>query len=118
MSSLSGKLAIIFGGSSGVGKAAAKQVVAAGGLAWIVARDAAKLAEAAKEINPANPAAVRTSSVDVTDTAATKAFFDTVEAGTVHFLVNTVGPSAGSSSILGEEGFAGLRRQFDYEFFA
>ena len=118
MSSLSGKLAIIFGGSSGVGKAAAKQVVAAGGLAWIVARDAAKLAEAAKEISPANPSSVRTSSLDVTDAAATKAFFETVEAGTVHFLVNTVGPGASCSSILGEEGFAGLRRQFDFKFFA
>lgn len=36
----------------------------------------------------------------------------------MNHLIVTVGPGAGASSVVGSEGFAGLRRQFDLKFFA
>lgn len=41
--SLRGRTVLVFGGSSGMGKAAAVSVVQAGGIAWIVGRDGAKV---------------------------------------------------------------------------
>ena len=46
------KVAIVTGGSSGIGKEVAKRLVAAGASVVIGGRDAAKLAQAASEIDP------------------------------------------------------------------
>jgi NAD(P)-dependent dehydrogenase (short-subunit alcohol dehydrogenase family) len=117
MSSLAGKTFLFFGGSSGMGKAAAKIAVTKGATAWIIGRDVSKLAEAAKEIHPAAPDTVKQSPVDVTDESALGAFFEGIPAGSIHGIVATIGAGAGVSSVLGADGLAGLRRQFDMKFF-
>lgn len=122
---LAGQVALIIGGSSGMGKAAAKAVRAAGGTPWIVGRDEAKLAAAKAEIDHAPAAAAfasanltKTSSVDCFDEAAVAKFFEEhVAAGSINHLVVTIGASASCSSILGASGAAGLRKQFDFKFF-
>jgi NAD(P)-dependent dehydrogenase (short-subunit alcohol dehydrogenase family) len=115
---LAGKVVLVMGGSSGMGKAAAKFAVRDGATVWITGRDLEKLQAAIAEISPSDPSKVKTSSVDNTDDAAVQAFFAGVPAGSIHHLVATLGNSAGCSSIEGPEGMAGLRRQFDFKFFA
>jgi NAD(P)-dependent dehydrogenase (short-subunit alcohol dehydrogenase family) len=119
--SLAGKVFVIFGGSSGMGKGAAKAIVGRGGTAWIVGRDATKLKTAAAEVSGGNgddTPQVKTSSLDVLDAAAVGDFFASLPNGSIHGIVNTIGPSAGASSVLGQSGLDGLRRQFDMKFFA
>ena len=120
MTAFAGKVFLIFGGSSGMGKGAAKAVVSRGGTAWIVGRDEAKLQAAALEISGGADVSpqVKLSSLDVLDTPAVEKFFSAVEQGSIHGIVNTIGASAGASSILGSSGLDGLRRQFDLKFFA
>lgn len=114
---LSGQTVVVFGGSSGMGKAAAKAALAAGARIWIVGRDAGRLASAAAEISPSNPAIVQTSSVDAENDQAVQAFFDAIPAGSINHLVVTLGSSAGVSDVLGAAGLAGLKKQFDFKFF-
>ena len=74
---LSPNSAIVVGGSSGMGKAAATQFVKAGGRALLVSRDADKLQRAREEIlhaTGADGAAVDTAAVDAADEAAVAAF--------------------------------------------
>ena len=52
-SNLQGKTVLIFGGSSGMGKATAKAVASKGGTPWIIGRNESRLREAAKEIDEA-----------------------------------------------------------------
>lgn len=114
------KPVLVIGGSSGMGKAAAKACVRAGMRVFITGRDAGRLAAAAAEVQRDTsclPASVETRSLDLTDTAAVEAFFAGQPDGAFSHLVCTVGPSAGCSSVLGADGFAGLRRQFDLKFF-
>lgn len=101
-----------------MGKHAAIAVLRRGGLPWIVGRDEAKLAAAAQEISPSNPAGVRTSSVDSTNQEALQKFFGDIPAGSIHHIVTTVGPGAGANTVLGADGFALLKKQFDVKFFA
>lgn len=116
--SLDGKTVLIFGGSSGMGKAAAISVYAAGGIPFIIGRDVAKLEAAKAEIQASSSRKgdVKTASVDLNNEAAIAAFFDGIEKGSVHHLVATVGGSAGCSSIIGASGFAKLKAQFDLKF--
>ena len=74
---LSPNSAIVVGGSSGMGKAAATQFVKAGGRALLVSRDADKLQRAREEIlhaTGADGAAVDTAAVDAADEASVAAF--------------------------------------------
>ena len=115
-----GKPVLLFGGSSGMGKAAAKACVRAGMRVALAGRDAARLSAAAAEVQRDTgcaSSAVETHSVDLGNEAALASFFDAHAAGSFAHLVCTVGPGAGCSSVLGAEGLAGLRRQFDVKFF-
>ena len=72
---LSPNSAIVVGGSSGMGKAAAAQFVKAGGRALLVSRDADKLQRAREEIlhaTGADASAVDTAAVDATDEASNR----------------------------------------------
>jgi len=89
-----GKVVLITGGSSGIGLAAAKKIAAAGAKTIIVARDADKLAEAAKEIG-GNGRAVFAYPADVADEAQCRNLLEQVfaEHGRVDVLVNNAGRS-------------------------
>ena len=84
-------LALIVGGSSGMGKETAKRLLRRGGEVWIVARDQARLAQAQAELAPDGP--VRTTSVDLYDDAQVEAFIQQVrqEPRHIKYLVNTAG---------------------------
>src|SRR5439155_554782 len=64
---VNGKVALITGASSGIGKAAAQKIAAAGGIPLLVARSADKLEETKKEIEDAGGTAY-TYSADLSDT--------------------------------------------------
>jgi NAD(P)-dependent dehydrogenase (short-subunit alcohol dehydrogenase family) len=70
---LEGKKAAVTGGSSGIGKAAAAQLVALGCDVAILARDPARLEAARAEIAAAGPGKVVVVPVDVTDDASVAA---------------------------------------------
>ncbi len=72
---MQGETVIVFGGSSGIGEATAKELEAAGASVTIVARDVARLSSACARIG----GAVKTASVDATDRAAVERFFEGVE---------------------------------------
>ncbi len=117
--SLVGQTVVIFGGSSGMGKAAAACVLSQGGSAWLVGRSLTKLATVQAELVLANPEReVKISSVDCSSPENVSEFFAEIPAGSIHHIVVTMGESAGVNDIRGEAGFAGLRRQFDLKFFA
>ncbi len=84
-------LALIVGGSSGMGKETAKRLLRRGGEVWIVARDEARLAQAQAELAPDGP--VRTTPVDLYDDAQVEAFIQQVrqEPRHIKYLVNTAG---------------------------
>ena len=91
--------AIVVGGSSGRGKAAAKQFVKAGGRAWLVSRSAEKLQRAKEEIlhaTGADASAVETAAVDAADESAVEAFTAGIAPNKYYALV--------VSAALGEEG--------------
>lgn len=68
---LTGSTAVILGGSSGMGLAAARQLAQAGATVVVTARDSEKLAMAATTL----PDTARTAAFDARDTAATERFF-------------------------------------------
>ncbi len=73
--------AIVVGGSSGMGKAAAKHFVDLGGEVLICSRSEDKLNKAALFIG-GPPGAVTTRCLDNTDEAAVKAFFESLPTNT------------------------------------
>ena len=82
--------AIVVGGSSGMGKSAAKQFVKAGGKVLLVSRDAEKLQRAREEIlseTNAEPTAIETAAVDAADEAALEEFAAGIVANTYDALV-------------------------------
>ena len=89
-----GKVVLITGGSSGIGKAAAFKVAQAGGKTVIIARDPAKLAEAQAEAK-ALGLELLAYSVDVADEEQCAALVATLTAdhGGVDILVNNAGRS-------------------------
>lgn len=101
MSKLSGKVAVVTGGGSGVGKATALLLLKEGAKVVIAGRDGAKLTAAAAEIAASAAAALGVKWVpdlaavptDVTDAAQCKALIDTATAqfGRVDILVNNAG---------------------------
>jgi NADPH:quinone reductase-like Zn-dependent oxidoreductase len=91
---LAGKHALITGGSSGIGLALARRLVAAGARVTLVARDARKLRGARDELAGAAPGArVQALSADVTDRAAVAAALAKAEKefGTLDLLICNAG---------------------------
>jgi NAD(P)-dependent dehydrogenase (short-subunit alcohol dehydrogenase family) len=84
-------LALIVGGSSGMGKETAKRLLRRGGEVWIVARNKARLAQAQAELAPDGP--VQTAAVDLYDQSQVDAFIAQVQDEPRHikYLVNTAG---------------------------
>lgn len=84
-------VALIIGGSTGMGKATAKRLLQRGVSVHIVARDETKLARAQSELSSFGE--VRTSSVDLYDPEAVKQFIAGLTAADVRigYLVNSAG---------------------------
>ena len=92
MNSFSLKVAIVTGGGSGIGKEVAKQLVAAGASVVIGGRDASKLAQAARDIDPSG-AKVRYHAGDIALPATADALVElaTQAFGGVDILINNAG---------------------------
>jgi len=90
--SLEGRVALITGGSRGLGRAMAKALAADGATLALVARDTAKLTETAEEAR-ALGARVETFVTDVTSEASVAALQEEVarKLGRVHILINNAG---------------------------
>lgn len=100
-----GKLAVVTGGASGIGLAAAKAFAAHGMRVVLVDKDSDKLAEAEKVVGAQSSAAVVVSiAADVSDLDAVTALErDVVKRfGSVHLLMNNAGIQPGSS-VFGEQ---------------
>ena len=92
-SPLAGRLAVVTGGSSGIGLATAKALAQAGARVVLVARSEARLAAAAAELARIGGPAPMALACDVADPEAVLAMARTVErdAGTPDILVNNAG---------------------------
>jgi NADP-dependent 3-hydroxy acid dehydrogenase YdfG len=106
--SLSGKIAVVTGASSGIGAAVARQLTAGGARAALLARSADKLAALAAEL-PGSLAVA----CDVADEASVTAAFARIESefGTPDILVNNAG--TGFATDLATASLADLRRIFE-----
>src|SRR3954468_22227820 len=95
---LSGKRAIVTGGSRGIGLAVAHRLAREGASVALAARDAARLAEAAVEVR-VHGTEVVVRPTDTTDDAAVRAMVDDVVGalGGVDVLVNAAGRPARSA---------------------
>lgn len=93
---LRGKVAIVTGGSEGIGKAAAQSMAAEGAKVVICARRADVLEAAAAEIRAATGSEVLAIPTDITQPAQVKAVVDQTMAtfGRIDILVNNAGTSA------------------------
>ena len=96
---LAGKVAIVTGGSEGIGKAAAASMSAEGASVVIAARRAEILEDAATEIRAQTGGQVTTVSMDVMDPDQVQGLIDTTIAayGRIDILVNNAGTSAGGA---------------------
>lgn len=95
---LEGKIALVAGGSSGIGLAIAKELAGEGAHVAIGARDPARLAAAKAELERTARGRVRATGVDLTDADATRRWVDGVAAhfGALQIVVtNTPTPLAG-----------------------
>jgi len=92
MTSLTGRVAVITGASSGIGTATATRLAASGATVAVLARRADRLETLAKEIEQAGGTALALP-VDVTDAAALRTAADRIatELGTVDLLFNNAG---------------------------
>lgn len=86
-----GKVALVTGGGSGIGKDVAKRFVAEGGRVVINGRDEAKLQEAAQEIGNNDQVAVLASDVADTSTGERLVALATERFGGVDILFNNAG---------------------------
>ncbi|MYB20510.1 MAG: SDR family oxidoreductase [Holophagales bacterium] len=93
---LEGKVAIVTGGSDGMGLATASRLVSEGARVAICARRAENLERAADELRAVGGGAVFAQPADVTSNGDVEAFIDAVTAkfGGVDILINNAGASA------------------------
>ena len=101
---LKAKVALVAGGSAGIGLAIARELVAEGARVAICGRDPDRLAAARAELGEA----VTTTVLDIRDTGAARAWVDrsAAELGAVHLLVtNAGGPPAGASGAFSLEDY-------------
>jgi 3-oxoacyl-[acyl-carrier protein] reductase len=101
---LDGKVAMVAGGSSGLGLAAAKEFAMEGAHVVVGARDPDRLAAAERALKEVARGRVATASVDITDRAAVHRWVDETSAafGGIHVvLVSGAGPPMGFASQFG-----------------
>ncbi|MGH7876779.1 MAG: SDR family oxidoreductase [Candidatus Dormibacteraceae bacterium] len=106
---LSGKLAVISGGSRGIGRAIAGRFAAEGARVVIGARDRGSLDRAVSELNGSGPEVCRGVPVDLSTAAGAATLIEAATAwGGIDILVNNVGGApAGSFLDLTDEQFLG-----------
>ncbi len=87
------EIALIAGGSTGMGKEVAKRLVAQGVNVKLVSRSQARLDAAVKEIEPLGPGLVETAAVDLSDRDQVDAFIKVIKKASRHikYLVNAAG---------------------------
>lgn len=91
---LTGKRALVCGGSSGLGKAVARALVAEGAHVALLSRDAARLQAVADELNAMGPGRAVIAPADLADHDALLAAVDVAEAklgGPIQILLNNTG---------------------------
>jgi NAD(P)-dependent dehydrogenase (short-subunit alcohol dehydrogenase family) len=115
---VNGKVALITGASSGIGKAAAQKIAAAGGIPLLVARSADKLEETKKEIEDAGGTAY-TYSADLSDLDSIDGLVAEVLADhpRVDILVNNAGRSIRRSVALSLDRFHDFERTIQLNYF-
>ncbi|WP_441958485.1 SDR family oxidoreductase [Mycolicibacterium houstonense] len=93
--SLKDRTYLVTGGGSGIGKGAAAAIVAAGGNAMLVGRNADKLSAAADELSGQGPGSVRYEPADVTNEDEVSGAVDAATAwhGRLHGVVHSAGGS-------------------------
>jgi NAD(P)-dependent dehydrogenase (short-subunit alcohol dehydrogenase family) len=86
-------IALIVGGSSGIGKETAKRLSLAGNAVMVLARDSKNLAATKEELKQINDAEVETVQIDLYDPQAVSAFIDKLkdERRHINYLVNAAG---------------------------
>ncbi|MGP4022485.1 SDR family NAD(P)-dependent oxidoreductase [Actinomadura sp. 3N407] len=105
---LTGKVALVAGGSAGIGLAIARDLVREGATVSIAGRDSGRLAEARDAIRADLGARVGTRALDVRDTGAARAWVDdtAAEHGAAHIMVtNAGGPPAGPTGAFGPDDY-------------
>lgn len=105
---LNGKVALVAGGSAGIGLAIARDLVREGATVSIAGRDPTRLAKARDDIRAELGADVGTRALDIRDTEAARAWVDdtAAEHGAVHIMVtNAGGPPAGPTGSFGPDDY-------------
>jgi NAD(P)-dependent dehydrogenase (short-subunit alcohol dehydrogenase family) len=115
---VNGKVALITGASSGIGRAAAVKIAAAGGIPLLVARSADKLEETKKEIEDAGGTAY-TYSVDLSDLDSIEGLVEEVlsDHPRVDILVNNAGRSIRRGVALSLDRFHDFERTMQLNYF-
>ena len=95
--SLEGKVALVTGGGTGIGKGIARIYALHGARVWIAARNAARIESSAQEISDGAEVGVTAATVDVTDEDSVSALFERLmsQEGRLDVLVNNSGSIEG-----------------------
>jgi len=116
---LSGKTAVVTGASSGIGRAIARHMGAAGATVYLVGRDAARLDAAAKDVTDAGgtgiPIAADLRDMAAVHDAVTKAVDDT---GALNIMVNGAGLERGFGRSFADSDPDGWREMVDVNILA